>query len=55
VGTIQGSILGPILYALFIRLLYKITKVTTFADDNYVIKSNKEKKKAREELGKEIV
>ena len=26
VGTIQGSILGPILYALFIRPLYKITK-----------------------------
>ena len=55
VGTIQGSILGPILYALFIRPLYKITKVTTFADDNYVIKSNKEKKMvALEELGKEL-
>ena len=33
--------MGPILYALFIRPLYKITKVTTAADDNYVIKSNK--------------
>ena len=54
VGTIQGSILGPILYALFIRPLYKITKVTTFADDNYIIKSNKEKKMALEELGREL-
>ncbi len=53
-GTIQGSILGPILYALFIRPLYKITKVTTFADDNYVIKFNKEKKMALEELGREL-
>jgi len=54
VGTIQGSILGPILYALFIRPLYKITKVTTFADDNYVVKFNKEKKMALEELRKEL-
>jgi hypothetical protein len=54
VGTIQGSILGPILYALFIRPLYKITKVTTFADDNYVVKFNKEKKMALDELRKEL-
>jgi hypothetical protein len=54
VGTIQGSILGPILYALFIRPLYRITKVTTFADDNYIIKCNKEKKIALEELGREL-
>jgi hypothetical protein len=54
VGAIQGFILGPILYALFIRPLYKITKVTTFADDNYVIKFNKEKKVALEELGREL-
>jgi hypothetical protein len=54
VGTIQGSILGPILYALFIRPLYRITKVTTFADDNYIIKCNKEKKIALKELGREL-
>jgi hypothetical protein len=54
VCTIQGSILGPILYALFIRPLYKITNVTTFADDNYIIKYNKEKKMALEELRREL-
>jgi hypothetical protein len=49
-----GTILGPILYALLIRPLYRITKVTTFADDNYIIKCNKEKKIALEELGREL-
>jgi hypothetical protein len=50
----QGSILGTILYALFTRPLHKITKVTTFSDDNYIIKFNNEKKIAREELGREL-
>ena len=51
IGTIQGSILGPILYALFIRPLYSITKLTTFADDNYVVSCNKDKNQALHELG----
>ncbi len=43
IGTVQGSILVPILYALFIRPLYNLEKLTTFADDNYVIGYHKEK------------
>jgi hypothetical protein len=42
IGRIQGSILGPILYALFIRPLYDFEKLTTFADDNYVVERNKD-------------
>ena len=41
VGTVQGSILGPILYALFVRPLFDLTKMTLFADNNYVIRRNK--------------
>ena len=51
IGTIQGSILGPILYAIFIRPVYKIEKMTTFADDNYVVSLNKNKEAAIENLG----
>ena len=31
-GTIQGSVLGPILYALFVSPLFDIANITTFAE-----------------------
>ena len=42
-GIIQGSILGPILYAIFISPLFNIENLTCFADDKYVLVENKEK------------
>ena len=39
-GTVQGSILGPILYALFISPLFDIEDLFSFADDNFIPKSN---------------
>ena len=40
-GTVQGSILGPILYAIFVSPLFDLIKMTNYADDNYVIRCNK--------------
>ena len=54
IGTIQGSILGPILYALFIRPIYNFEKITTFADDNYVVERNQNKECALKELGRRL-
>jgi hypothetical protein len=34
-GTVQGSILGPVLYAVFVYLMFKITDLDAFADDTF--------------------
>ena len=39
-GTVQGSILGPILYAIFVSPIFDLEKMSNYADDNYVIKWN---------------
>ena len=40
-GTVQGSILGPILFSLFVSLLLDLVKITLFANDDYVLVWNK--------------
>ena len=39
-GTVQGSILGPILYAIFVSPVFDLEKMSNYADDNYVIRWN---------------
>ena len=41
-GTIQGSVLGPILYAIFVSPLFDLANLTNFADDNFVLEFNPE-------------
>ena len=41
-GTVQGSILGPILYAIFVSPLFDIDEFDAFADDTYIPKCNSE-------------
>ena len=45
-GTIQGSILGPILYAIFVSPLFDLTDLSNFADDNFAITWHKSKQMA---------
>ena len=40
-GSIQGSILGPMLFALFISPFADITTPKTYADDNYLFGKGK--------------
>ena len=39
-GTIQGSVLGPILYAIFVSPLFDLVNLTNFADDNFILEFN---------------
>ena len=39
-GTVQGSILGPVLYAIFVSPVFDIVDLSAFADDKYVVESN---------------
>ena len=37
-GTVQGSILGPIIYVIYVSPLFDLHKLTNFADDNFIIR-----------------
>ena len=43
-GTVQGSVLGPILYAIFVSPIFDIVLLLSFADDSYITKTNINKK-----------
>ncbi len=53
-AVLREKQLNTCLYALFIRLFYDLEKLTTFADDNYVIGYHKEKDIALGELGEKL-
>ena len=49
-GTIQGSILGSILYAIFVDPLYDLSdfsKISNFVDENFALTQNKNKTKVQ--------
>ena len=50
IGTVQGSIHGPILYAIFVSPIFDMQDLIKFADDNFIIRSYKEVEGARREL-----
>ena len=49
-GTVQGSILGPVLFNLFLSPLLEKEDMTSYADDSYLIKANKTKEVALRRL-----
>ena len=39
-GTVQGSILGPILYTIFVSPIFDFEIMSNYVDDNYAIRWN---------------
>jgi len=39
-GTVQGSVLGPLLFAIFIAPMFELVNVSSFADDSYLSESD---------------
>jgi len=44
-GTVQGSVLGPVLFAIFISPMFDLLQLTSFADDSYINESDHNLKK----------
>ena len=53
-GTVQGSILGPFLYAIYVAPIFDICNMSNFADDNFVIGWNKIKTLLIEDMVKKL-
>jgi hypothetical protein len=53
-GIIQSSVLGPVLYAIFVSPIFDLTKITNFADDNFIVIWNRDLSKQIFDLEKEL-
>jgi hypothetical protein len=53
-GTVQGSVLGPVLYAIFVSPLFDIVPVLSFADDSYNISTNVNKNQLIKDMEKSL-
>ena len=53
-GTVQGSVLGPVLYAIFVSPLFDIEPILAFADDSFNFKSHKNKNQLIKDMEKSL-
>jgi hypothetical protein len=51
-GTVQGSILGPVLYAMFVSPLFNLEEIFAFADDIFVARKGLVKQVLIDDLAK---
>ena len=54
IGTVQGSILGPILFSLFVSPVFDFNNIIAYADDTYIIKSARSKGTVVKEVGEAL-
>ena len=49
-GTVQGSVLGPVLFSLFVSPLLEKEDIISYADDSYVVRGSRSKQTAIQRL-----
>jgi hypothetical protein len=53
-GTVQGSVLGPVLYAIFVSPIFDIEFLLAFADDNFIPRINHSKMNIIEDMSRSL-
>lgn len=53
-GTIQGSVMGPILFSIFIRPLLQMSGILAYADDNYIIETGNNIEELKQKLSNKV-
>jgi hypothetical protein len=53
-GAVQGSILGPILYAIYVSPVFDLVLMSSFADDNFTLKWNIKKNDLIKDMEQEL-
>jgi hypothetical protein len=53
--TVQGSVLGPVIYAKYVSTLFNNALLLSFADDSHDVKTNSNKRKLVKEMKKPLV
>jgi hypothetical protein len=51
IGTVQGSILGPVLFSLFVSPVFELSNIVAYADDTYMLESSRSKENLVTEIG----
>ena len=54
IGTVQGSILGPVLFSLFISPVFELKNVVAYADDTYTMTSSGSKENLLTDIGEAL-
>ena len=51
IGTVQGSILGPVLFSLFVSPVFELQNIVAYADDTYTLTSSRSKENLVTNIG----
>jgi hypothetical protein len=54
IGTVQGSILGPVLFSLFVAPIFDTNNIVAYADDSYAIATSQTKENVAVDIGKAL-